>query len=32
MNYTELFVFIAYFLFMLGIGLYFFVKMPGCRY
>ena len=26
MNYTELFVFIAYFLFMLGIGLYFFVK------
>lgn len=26
MNYTELFVFIAYFLFMLGIGIYFFVK------
>ena len=26
MNYTELFVFIAYFLFMLGIGLYFFIK------
>ena len=26
MNYTELFVFIAYFLFMLGIGLYFFFK------
>ena len=26
MNYTELFVFIAYFLFMLGIGLFFFMK------
>ena len=26
LNYTELFVFIAYFLFMLGIGLYFFIK------
>ena len=26
MNYTELIVFIAYFLFMLGIGLYFFLK------
>lgn len=26
MNYTELFVFVAYFLFMLGIGIYFFVK------
>ena len=26
MNYTELFVFIAYFLFMLGIGLFFFFK------
>ena len=26
MNYTELFVFVAYFLFMLGIGLYFFFK------
>ena len=25
-NYTELFVFIAYFLFMLGIGLFFFMK------
>ena len=29
MNYTELLVFIAYFLFMLGIGLYFFVKSKG---
>ena len=26
MNYTELFVFIVYFLFMLGIGIYFFAK------
>lgn len=26
MNYTELFVFVAYFLFMLGIGIYFFTK------
>lgn len=26
MNYTELFVFIVYFLFMLGIGFYFFAK------
>jgi sodium/proline symporter len=25
-NYTELFVFVAYFLFMLGIGLFFFMK------
>ena len=29
MNYTELFVFIAYFLFMLGIGLYFFFRSKG---
>ena len=29
MNYTELFVFILYFIFMLGIGLYFFFKSKG---
>ena len=29
MNYTELFVFVAYFLFMVGIGLYFFFKSKG---
>ncbi len=29
MNYTELAVFIAYFLFMIGIGLYFFFKSKG---
>ena len=29
MNYTELFVFIVYFVFMLGIGLYFFFKSKG---